>query len=183
MLAPLAMKAAAMTDDVLRLRKEVERFDDVRTVPQTVKLRWRQVLDRLEHVRTPVSQPKKKSGRPRKWLGRVGYELLVAVNSICAERRRGFADAIRILRSRSPAKWGSYDQRELQTRFQEARNFWLPYLKNFAEFRAIHGEIAAIQRSQPQYPRNWAKELTDKFGKEIVAESPEEVVTESLAVA
>jgi hypothetical protein len=50
---------------------------------------------------------RRQRGRPAKWKSARGTELVEVVNRVKAERRKGVADAIRVLMKRHPGKWGS----------------------------------------------------------------------------
>lgn len=59
-------------------------------------------------------------GRPGKWKGKVGLELIGHVQSIKNEKACGIARAIRIAQNRYPNKWGKYTPKELESRYHEA---------------------------------------------------------------
>jgi hypothetical protein len=98
---------------------------------------------RLERLRLPGTRKKKKSGRPSVWKDHEGFLLILAVNSIRAERKKGVADAIRILQRRTN-RWARYSVRTLEARFQEARKHWTPIVKYHDELIAISLENTAI---------------------------------------
>jgi hypothetical protein len=106
------------------------------------------LLQKLERREPSAYSPKKKSGRPRVWKGRDGYLLMIAVNSIKAERGKGIADAVRSLRMRSD-RWRPFPARELEIRFQEACKFWVPMAKSIAEVQALADELNAIESAFP----------------------------------
>jgi hypothetical protein len=102
------------------------------------------LCQRLERLRAPATRKKKKSGRPGIWKGREGFLLVIAVNSIRREHGKGIADAIVRLKARS-RWWRSFGHRELQSRFQEARRYWMPILRRFEELREFEIELAALK--------------------------------------
>src|SRR5262249_886290 len=78
-----------------------------------------------------------KRGAPSKWKGKLGFELVQAVelyqlappltkskNGGAVLRRVSVAKAIRDLRHRHPEKWGDYESPELQKRYHEAKKIW-----------------------------------------------------------
>jgi hypothetical protein len=69
-----------------------------------------------------------KAGRPSKWRGRLGFELLEAVEAIRKDNGIGIATAIEALCKSSPI-WGKYQRRTLEARYQEARKFWQPWIE------------------------------------------------------
>jgi hypothetical protein len=104
------------------------------------------LLERLLDLQSnaPIYPQKKKPGRPRKWKGRDGYSLLIAVNSIRAEQDCGVSAAISKLRHKSPLRWRLFTNRELQIRFQEARKFWVPMAKRIAELQELGDKLNAM---------------------------------------
>jgi hypothetical protein len=114
-----------------------------------------------------------KRGRPRKWVGRDGYQLMLAVNSIRVElgqklgRRCTIAHALKVLRTRaakypSLSKWKNYQPDALQARLREARKFWPPQIKRLAKLQAKLDELAADQR---RCQDSYATPLLKFFGK------------------
>jgi hypothetical protein len=68
--------------------------------------------------------------------------LMLILNSINAERHRGIADAVRILKQRALhypqlKPWIKFANRELEIRYQEASKFWIPMAKSVAELQEI----------------------------------------------
>lgn len=79
-------------------------------------------------MRVCYFDPTPRRGRPRKWEAGRETELVNAVDRIKAERRKGVADAIRVLQVRESDVWGFADRTDakkrtasLQARYYEAR--------------------------------------------------------------
>jgi len=102
---------------------------------------------KLEHLRAFEPRKKKKSGRPGKWKGLEGFLLFLAVNSIMKEHDEGIAKAVARLKRRS-RRWRGYQDRALQIRFQEARQYWTPILERYGELREFEIELAALEAEQ-----------------------------------
>lgn len=81
---------------------------------------------------------KKPTGRKGTWKGPLGAELLMAVEGVKKANGAeiGTAGAIKILRG--SAKWRGYEQRELETRYSEAR----PRGSAAEGFQATHAAVA-----------------------------------------
>jgi len=73
-------------------------------------------------------------GAPSKWKGKLGFELVQAVELAlpltkskdggAVLRPVSVAKAIRDLRDQHPEKWGHYESPELQKRYHEAKKIW-----------------------------------------------------------
>jgi hypothetical protein len=101
-------------------------------IPRTSRLRWFQLAFLLARQHVPgmsiVTDPKSRTGPKGKWKQTpLDAELILAVTKVKLERRRGDADAIRILRKRHPNVWGRFEERSLRTRYYEAVRPMKPY--------------------------------------------------------
>src|SRR5262245_7979011 len=71
---------------------------------------------------------KKPTGRKGKWKGKLGFELLTAVEEMKKTHgTKRTAEAIKILQHAS-SRWREYEQRELEARHSEAKKFWAPWI-------------------------------------------------------
>ena len=101
-------------------------------IPPASYLRWFHLAFHLARQHVPgmkiVSGPNPRRGPKAKWREtQLDLELIVAVTAVKLARRRGAADAIRILRKREPNVWGRFDEGSLRTRYYEALRPMKPY--------------------------------------------------------
>jgi hypothetical protein len=101
-------------------------------IPRASYLRWFHLAFHLARQHVPgmkiVSGPNPRRGPKGKWKEtQLDSELIVAVTAVKLARRRGVADAIRILRKREPNVWGRFDEGSLRTRYYEALRPMKPY--------------------------------------------------------
>jgi hypothetical protein len=101
-------------------------------IPRASYLRWFHLAFHLARQHVPgmkiVSGPNPRRGPKGKWREtQLDSELIVAVTAVKLARRRGAADAIRILRKREPNVWGRFDEGSLRTRYYEALRPMKPY--------------------------------------------------------
>jgi hypothetical protein len=67
-----------------------------------------------------VDKSRRGRGAPRKWKGLGGKLLVREIQSVNAERKKGIADAIRIVRRRHPEWCDGYTNKTLEARYYEA---------------------------------------------------------------
>jgi hypothetical protein len=101
-------------------------------IPRKSHLRWFHLAFRLarQHVRgmEVVEGPHTKRGPKGTRNGTPStHELLVALTQVELERRKGTADAIRILRKRHPDLWGRFSEKSLQHRYSKLRKELITY--------------------------------------------------------
>ena len=101
-------------------------------IPHKSPLRWFHLAFRLAKQHVPgmevIEGPPPKRGPKGARKGAPSQEeLVLAVIQVKAERRRGTADAIQILRKRDPEKWGRFSAKSLQNRFSKYRRELVTY--------------------------------------------------------
>lgn len=93
-----------------------------------LQLSWALACDFVPGMKV-VNPYTRRKGRPRKWKGSTGLELIRDVERIRNERNQGARDAIRTLIKRQPKRWGAYKQRALEVRYAEAKKYHGPFAK------------------------------------------------------
>jgi hypothetical protein len=89
------------------------------------KLGWSLACEFVPGLRVN-EPPSRHRGRPKIWQGEKGISLVLLVDQIRAERKRGTADAIRTMIQRYPKEWGAFKRKEeiLAVRYAEVKR-WL----------------------------------------------------------
>ena len=79
----------------------------------------------------------RKRGRPAKWKSTRGTELVEAVYRVTAERRKGVADAIRVLMKRHPNEWGSCNGSDFNKKAASLQSRYYEILRQLRPHDAI----------------------------------------------
>jgi hypothetical protein len=84
-------------------------------------------IDAFEHdLSKAINWPS--PGRPGKWKGAHGYEFVTGILDIQARENCTVAEAIRRLKKTDPKRWPE-KPRDLETRFQEIKEHWIPWCR------------------------------------------------------
>jgi hypothetical protein len=84
-------------------------------------------LDAFEHdLSKAINWPS--PGRPGKWKGAHGYEFVTGILGIQARENCTVAEAIRRLKKTDSKRWPE-KPRDLETRFQEIKEHWIPWCR------------------------------------------------------
>jgi lysyl-tRNA synthetase class I len=87
-------------------------------------------------------QPTKYNRAPQKWKGRHGYEFVCGVMKIRARDNCNIAAAIRKLKESDQQKWPE-GERDLQRRYQEAKDWWGPWCEIETKLQADEAALLA----------------------------------------
>ena len=108
-------------------------------IDKSAKDCWGQLALCLAFAHVPgmqvTDQAPPKKGRPPKWKGPEGFELLREIDTINQRQKASISRAIRTLQQRDPNRWGQnkYKPAELEARYYEARKAFAKLVKSLPQ--------------------------------------------------
>lgn len=75
-------------------------------------------------LKVPDKKGASNRGAPSKWKGKLGIELLRAVEIEQYMHKSGITKALERVQSQNPQKWDCYNLSDLKKRYYEAKKYW-----------------------------------------------------------